>query len=187
MTLPHDDGKFNEEFIVDVFLLNQRSVLSVIDRDTHFLSCITFSQLNAATIWDGILKSWSLRYLGHTKVIRTDEGSNFVSAGVQAWAGESSVALHAVGVERASSMGLGKQIHHFCRFSSLELKSENPTVLDEFLVEIAVKSHNDSSGLNRLFPTLLAFGAFPRLPVHTGAEDLHSNTARARMGQRAME
>lgn len=186
VALPHDDGKFNEEVIVDVFSLNQRPVLSVIDRDTRFLPCIILSQLNAAAIWDGILRAWSLRYLGHPKVIRTDEGSNFVAAEVQAWAGEAGVVLHAVGVERASSMGLGEQIHHPLRSSFLKLKSENPTVSDELLLEVAVKSHNDSSGLNGLVPTLLVFGAFPRLPVRTGAEDLPSNTARARMRQTAM-
>lgn len=186
VALPHEDGKFNEEVIVDVFSLNKRAVLSIIDRDTRFLSCIFLDHLNAAAIWDGILRAWSLRYLGHPKVIRTDEGSNFVAGEVQVWAGEAGVVLHAVGVERASSMGLGEQIHHPLRRSFLKLKSENPNVSDELLLDVAVKAHNDSSGLNGLVPTLLVFGAFPRLPVRTGAEELPSNTARARMRQTAM-
>lgn len=186
VALPHEDGKFNEEVIVDVFSLNQRPVLSIIDRDTRFLSCVFLTKLNAAAIWDGILRAWSLRYLGHPKVIRTDEGSNFVAAEVQVWAGEAGVVLHAVGVERASSMGLGEQIHHPLRRSFLKLKSENPTISDELLLDVAVKAHNDSGGLNGLVPTLLVFGVFPRLPVRTGAEELPSNTARARMRQTAM-
>lgn len=186
VALPHEDGTFNEEIIVDVFSLNSRPVLSIIDRDTRFLSCVFLQRVNAASIWDGILRGWSLRYLGHPKVIRTDEGSSFIAADVQKWAGEAGVILHAVGVERASSMGLGEQVHHPLRRSFLKLRSENPAVSDELLLDVAVKAHNDSSGLNGLVPTLLVFGTFPRLPVRTGADNLPSNSARARMRQTAM-
>lgn len=108
VSLPHDYGKFNVEVIANAFSLNKRAVLSNIDCNTSFISCVFLDHLNAATIWDGILRAWSLRYLGHPKVIRTDEGSNFVAAEVQVWAGEAGVFLHAVGVERESSMGLGE-------------------------------------------------------------------------------
>lgn len=66
------------------------------------------------------------------------------------------------------------------------MKSENPKISDELLFDAAVKARNDSSGLNGLVSTLLVFGSFPRLPVRTGAEDLPSKTARARMRQAAM-
>lgn len=80
-------------------------------------------------------------------------------------------------------MGLGEQIHQpLCRSFS-KLKSENPAVSDELLLEFAVKSHKDSSGRNGLVPTLLEFDAFPRLPVRTGEDYLPSNTARGRMRQ----
>lgn len=164
----HEHGKFNEEVIVDVFSLNSRPVLSIIDRDTRFLSCVFLHRLTAAAIWDGILRGWSLKYLGHPKVVRTDEGSNFVAAEVQLRAGEASVVLHAVGVETASSMGLGEQIHYPLRRSYLKLRSENPRFSDELLLNVVVKAHNDSGGLNGIVPTVRVFGAFPRLPVRTG-------------------
>lgn len=99
------------------------------------------------------------------------------------WAGEAGVVLHAEGVKRASSMGLGELIHHHLRRSFLKLKSENPKISDEIFLDVALKAHTDFSGLNGLVPTLLVFGAFPRFPVRTGAEDMPLNTARARMRQ----
>ena len=42
---------------------------------------------------------------------------------------------------------------------SLELKG----ISEELTLQIAIKAINDSAGLDRLVPTLLVFGAYPRI------------------------
>lgn len=80
VALPHDDETFNEEVIGDVFSLNKRAVLRIIDRDACFRSFLFLDYLNAADIWDVIMRAWFLRLFGHPKIIRTDQGSSFFAA-----------------------------------------------------------------------------------------------------------
>lgn len=68
IALPHHEGHFKEETIVDAVSVTKEPVLSIIDRDTRYLSCCYLSRLNAASIWDFILRGWYLRYLGIPKL-----------------------------------------------------------------------------------------------------------------------
>lgn len=45
VSIPHDEGRINQEIIVDIFSVNKRPVLRVIDRDTRFSHVFTYSGL----------------------------------------------------------------------------------------------------------------------------------------------
>lgn len=137
-------------------------------------------------MWSGILRCWSLRYLGHPECIPTDQGSNFVATSLQHWAGEAGITLYPVAVEASSSMGTGERIHGPLRRTVQKLRLENPTVSLDMLLDVATKAHNDSAGVNGLVPTVLVYGTWPKLPLRDDSYQAATHSARARMRITAM-
>lgn len=56
-SLPSEKGKFNEDGIVDIFVIQGQSNLSILDRDTKFLACVRLKTTTAAAILDALLRA----------------------------------------------------------------------------------------------------------------------------------
>ena len=186
VSLPHEEGKFNEEVLIDIFNVEKKNVLSVVCRDTKYAACQILPRMTADAVWSAILDCWNLRYLGHPSSIRTDQGSNLVALGMQKWAGEAGVTLHPVAVESPSSLGLGERIHSPLRKTVARLRRENPSTPLAMLLQVACKAHNDSAGIDGLVPTILVYGAWPKLPIRDANYECSTNSARARLRLSAM-
>jgi hypothetical protein len=61
------------------------------------------------------------------------------------------------------SIGLVEQAHALLRRAFEIIEEECPTTPREACLQIAVKAVNDTAGPDGLVPTLLVFGAFPRM------------------------
>lgn len=72
-------------------------------------------------------------------------------------------ATKSVPVEAASSMWIVERYRAPIRRSCQIIKKEAPDVKDDYALQLAVKAINDSIGSDGVVPTLLVFGALPRL------------------------
>lgn len=128
--------------------------------------------VKADDVWRAITEAWSLTYLRWPDTIRHDRGVQFVAEKLLAAAGEVGVQCVSIAVEKPNALGIGERIHGPIRrivdklamdFSSL---SQNL----ELLVQAAVKSYNDTVGVDGLVPTLLVFGAYPKVPLYASPD-----------------
>jgi hypothetical protein len=68
-----------------------------------------------------------------------------------------------VPVEAHWSIGLVECIHLILRCAYKIITDEYSGTTKEMALQMAVKAINDTAGPNRLVPTLLVFGAYPRI------------------------
>ena len=73
------------------------------------------------------------------------------------------VTIDIVPVEAHWSIGLVERYHQPLRRAYEIIKSESPDTPKEMTLQIAVKAVNDTAGPDGLVPTLLVFGAFPKI------------------------
>lgn len=133
--------------------------------DTRCVAYTFLADMKAVVVCDEHMRALSLPYLGHPPVVRMDGGSNFVATGMQQWAGEAGIVLHTVPVDHPSAMSLGEQIHEPIKKVFQKHRLKNLRVSGELFLEVVVKRHVDSSGINGVVPTVVIYGAFPRLPT----------------------
>jgi hypothetical protein len=60
LSLPHGTGRFNHEVIVDLFTIDKNLSISVVDRDTRYVSAMFLTGSDALHTWSAILQCWSL-------------------------------------------------------------------------------------------------------------------------------
>jgi di/tripeptidase len=94
-----------------------------------------------------------------------DAGKNFTSTEFKQLASSMSIKVREVPVEAHNSVGKVERYHGPLRraYEILreELKDEN--IDREMILQMAVKAVNDSAGPDGIVPTLLVFGAYPRM------------------------
>lgn len=83
-------------------------------------------------------------------------------------------------------MGIEEQAHNPLRKTFLNLRLNHTKPSDEFLLDVAIKTRNNSTGIDSLIPSFLLYGAFPRLPIRTGCDDALNNMERPLMRQADM-
>lgn len=92
---------------------------------------------------------------------------------------------NAVGIRRRGKRTRSPSREKFVvvRRTFLKLLEDHPNADFDILLDIAVKTHNDTAGIHGLVPTLLVFGALPRSPIRDEMSDSLTNSPRAKMRQ----
>jgi hypothetical protein len=158
-----DDCDFNYTVIIDVMYLEERQTLHVVDEATSFQAARFLENLSAKTTWETLRNCWIDVYLGPPDRIVHDAGTNFASKEFRSNAKAMSIQVHEVPVEAHNSVGKVERYHAPLRRAYRILKAELNGVNDETILQMAVKAVNDSAGPDGLVPTLLVFGAYPRM------------------------
>ncbi|KAJ5082066.1 hypothetical protein N7532_011109 [Penicillium argentinense] len=139
-----DDYEFNYSVVIDILYLEGKPVLQVIDAATSF----------------GVAREIPKRH-GPPDYIVHDAGKNFTSTEFKQLASSMSIEVKGFPVEAHSSVGKVERYHAPLRRAYEILKDEN---FDrEMILQTAVKAVNVSAGPNGIIPTLLVFGAYPRM------------------------
>jgi hypothetical protein len=160
-----DDHEFNYSVIINVLYLDGKPVLQVIDSATAFGAARFLKDMSARTAWDTLRVCWIDIYLGPPDMVVHDAGKNFASTEFKQLANTMAIVTKEVPVEAHNSVGLVERYHAPLRRAyeiiQDELKDEN--INKEMILQMAVKAVNDTAGPNGIVPTLLVFGAYPRL------------------------
>ncbi|KAM3500793.1 hypothetical protein MY11210_009462 [Beauveria gryllotalpidicola] len=172
-----DDVKFNFEIIVDVFYIQGRLVLHVVDSATAFQAA-RFLSPTGQKARDTARSPPD--YIAH------DAGRNFASAEFKEYAKSLSIQTHEVPVEAHNVIGKAERYHGVLRraYEILDEEVGNDMTSDQKF-QAAVKAVNDTAAPDGLVPTLLVFGAYPRLT--DASPPSASVTRRAEAVQKAID
>ncbi|KAF1947580.1 hypothetical protein EJ02DRAFT_439817 [Clathrospora elynae] len=175
-----DDRYFNYEILVDVMYLGSKPVLHVVDSSMAFQGAKFLSAMSAKETWQALRTLWIDTYQGPPDILTHDAGTNFASAEFRA---------------EAKIMGITcKQVPTEAHWSEILHAELAGTMPDEAILQMAVKAVNDTAGPEGLVPTLLVFGAYPRMTTEsplasasTSASAASSATAQERPPSRIKE
>ena len=178
-----DDVNFNYSIIVDVFYIEGKPVLHIVDEGTRYQAGRWLQNLTAKHTWDTLRMCWIDTYLGPPDQITTDAGKNFASEEFDQYAQTVDTRVNIVPVEAHNSVGIVERYHALVRRAYSIISAEIPDIDKDMALQMAFEAVNDSAGPDGLVPTLLVYGAFPRMTNH----DLpsHSITQRAKTMRKA--
>ncbi|KAI0994279.1 hypothetical protein K3495_g13903, partial [Podosphaera aphanis] len=160
-----DDCEFNYSVVIDVLYLDGRPVLQVVDEATAFQAARFLKDMTAKSAWDALRHCWIDTYQGPPDIIVADAGKNFTSQEFIKNADALAITVKIVPVESHNSVGKVERYHLLLRRSFDIIKDElkDCSCDRNIILQMAVKAVNDSAGPDGIVPTLLVFGAYPRL------------------------
>ncbi|KAF1936271.1 hypothetical protein EJ02DRAFT_459660, partial [Clathrospora elynae] len=159
-----DDRYFNYKILVDVMYLGSKPVLHVVDSSTAFQGAKFLSAMSAKETWQALRTLWIDTYQGPLDILTHDAGTNFASAEFRAEAKIMGVTCKQVPTEAHWSVGKTERYHAPLRRAWDILHAELAgTMPDKAILQMAVKAVNNTAGPDGLVPTLLVFGAYPRM------------------------
>lgn len=164
----NDDHHFNYEILVDVMYLNNKPVLHVVDSSTAFQGAKFLNAISAKETWQALRMLWIDTYQGPPDILTHDAGTNFASVEFRTEAKIMGVTCKQVPTEAHWSVGKIERYHAPLRRAWDILHGElSGTMPDEAILQMAVKAVNDTAGPDGLVPTLLVFGAYPRMTTES--------------------
>ncbi|EAQ83592.1 hypothetical protein CHGG_09996 [Chaetomium globosum CBS 148.51] len=165
----HDDCEFNYEVIMDIFYVEgNKPVLHLVDAATAFNAARFLPDVSTKYVWEALRLCWIDVYQGPPDYVVTDAGKQFASTEFRQNAKEMAITVKEVPIEAHNSIGKVERYHAPVRRAYEILRKEDPSASPELSLQMAVKAVNDTAGPNGLVPTLLVFGAYPRM-THNSA------------------
>lgn len=180
------DVDFNHNVYIDIFYIDGKPVLHMVNEATRFQAAKWLTNVSAGSLWKALRKCWIDFYLGSPDVITHDADKNFMGRAFAGKADMLHIAAKSVPVESAKSMSIVERYHSPLRraFFVIKKKASNPD--HYYALQLAVKEINDSIGSDGLVPTLLVFGALPRLPTDKPTPSTYKRAFALRKATEAM-
>ena len=120
--------------------------------------------MSAKCAWNTLQLCWIDTYLGPPDFVVHDAGKNFSSTEFKEHANLMAVEVKEVPVEAHNSVGKVERYHAPLRRAFLVIRDElQNEVTTDVILQMAVKAVNDTAGPDGIVPTLLVFGAYPRM------------------------
>ena len=101
--------------------------------------------------------------MGPPDIITTDTGRNFISREFNQYTTNIGTTINTVPVEAHNSIGIVERYHGPIRRVYQIITEEIPGIAPPLALQMAFKAINDTAGPDGLVPTLLVFGAYPRI------------------------
>jgi hypothetical protein len=158
-----DDIEFNYCIIVDIMYISGSPLLHVVDEGTRFQAGRWLQDISAKHTWEVLRMCWIDTYLGPPDLIASDAGKNFISKEFKHYASTMGICTKAVPVEAHNSIGMVERYHGPLRRVYQIIAAELPGIDRDAALQMAFKALNDTAGPDGLVPTLLVFGAYPRM------------------------
>ena len=163
--MPEEKVVFNQTVALDLFWLDGRAALHVVDLGTGFSNAMFLTGQSVSDVWRAFTMCWSSLYVGHPNSMRTDSGSVFTSDRWTKLTTDHGIDLRVSGIESHNSLGLGERYHSPLRRIFRKLKHEAPSLDNGLILRLATKAMNDTVGPEGYVPSLLVFGTLPRFPA----------------------
>lgn len=164
-----DEKFFNQSLYVDIFTLDKKPVLHIVDESTKYQAARWLPDVSTEQVWRALRLAWIDTYLGPPSLITYDAGKQFISKAFQSQSDLLHIDTRQVPVESPNSLTYVERYHEPIRKAYKCVKQEAPDLDSEAALQMAVKAVNDSTGPNGLVPTLLVYGALPRLGLPNDA------------------
>ena len=123
--------------------------------------------MSAEEVWTALRLCWIDVYLGPPDTIAHNAGKNFMARAFQQNSEFMKINMKPIPVESPNSMTFVERYYNPLRRAYKIVSQELPNASIEEVLQYAIKSVNDSLGPDGLVPTLLVYGALPRLGFST--------------------
>ena len=158
-----DDVEFNYCIIVDIMYISGKPLIHVVDEATRYQAGRWLNNLTAKHLWEKLQECWINTYLGPPDWIVHDAGTNFIAKEFQQNAFSQGIQTRDVPIEAHNSIGIVERYHGPIRRAYEIIAAELPDLDKYAALQMAFKAINDTAGPDGLVPTLLVFGAYPRM------------------------
>ncbi|RDI84343.1 hypothetical protein Vi05172_g5622 [Venturia inaequalis] len=160
-----DDCYFNYEIVIDVMYLDgNQPILHVVDIATSFQAAKFLKSMSARDTWDALCDCWINVYQGPPDHVVHDPGTNFDAQEFRNQAKILGVSCEEMPVEAHHALGKVERYHGPLRRAYDIISSEiGSRTSKETILQMAVKAVNDTARPDGIVPTLLVFGAYPRI------------------------
>ena len=165
VALPDGEVVFNKTVCLDLMYLDNAAVLHVVDKDTKFSAATFLSNETAKETWNTFMRIRVCTYIGFPDVMATDQGPQFKSDRWSNLLNLAGITHHPSGFQSHNAFGVGERYHSFLRGIYRKARQQHPQLENEHILALSVMAMNDTAGYHVLVPTLLVFGAMPRLLV----------------------
>lgn len=161
---------FNHSIYVDILYIDETPVIHVVDEATRFQAARFLPSMASSSVWEALRECWFDTYLGPPDIITHDARTNFTSTEFRQYTKSLIIFVKEVPVEAANSIGIVGRYHlpHRRAYQIIKAELDQGNRNKAGILQMAVKAVNDTAGPNGIVPTLLVFGAFPRI-TNTGA------------------
>ena len=157
-----------------------KPVLHIVDAAAAFQAARFLEDSSAKTTWDTLRCCWIDTYLGPADYITHDAGKNFSSTEFRQQARSMAINIIEVPVEAHNSVGKIERYHLPLRRAFTIIRSElGEKINKNIILQMAIKAINDTAGPNGIIPTLLVFGAYPRISDYSPPSPSVSQRAEA--------
>eukprot|EP00171_Calliarthron_tuberculosum_P000524 IDg524t1 len=165
VSLPEEDVVFNRTVMMDLMFLESQPVLHIICKDTLFSTAVLLTDGSTTKdVWRAYIRHWVNVYVGYSKIVHTDQGTQFVSDTWKSLLHSAGIKHHVSGIQSHNALGVGERYHAYLRRIFEKVRSEHPRMDQHDVLSISVHAMNTTAGPNGLIPTLLVFGCLPQLP-----------------------
>jgi hypothetical protein len=145
--------------------IDGQPLLHAVDESTRFEAARWVKSMSAQHAWDALRAYWIDVYLGPPDILTHDVGTNFASEEFRQYATSMSITTKEVPVEAHQSVGIVERYHAPLRRAYIIIREElkGKGIDKDVMLQMAVKAVNDTAGPDGIVPTLLVFGAYPRM------------------------
>lgn len=164
--IPRDiDICFNHSIFVDILYIDEQLVLHIVNEATRFQAARFLPNMNSTSTWETLRECWIDAYLGPPDIINHDAGNKFTSTEFRQYTNSLKIEVKEVPVEAANSMGIVERYYLLLRraYQIIKAEPDQNNRNKAGILQMAIKAVNDTAGPNGIVPTLLVFGAFPRI------------------------
>ena len=165
VALPDADVVFNRTVCLDLMYLENTPVLHVVDKDTKFSAAAFLEKETADATWNTFMSIWVCVYIGFPDSMATDQGPQFKSQRWNTLLLLAGIKHFQSGVQSHNALGVGERYHSFLRDIYRKVQLQHPGIGRSHCLSLSLKAMNDTAGYHGLVPTLLVFGAMPRIPI----------------------
>jgi hypothetical protein len=158
-----DDISFNYSIIIDIFYISSKPVFYIIDKGTRYQAGRWLQNISILYTWDALKQYWIDTYLGPPDQIVADTGKQFTSKEFAQLANTMGTKVKIVPIEAHNSVGIVEYYYGPIRYTYLVITAEINGINKDTVLQMAFKAINDSAGPDGIVPTLLVYGALPRM------------------------
>ncbi|OXV05628.1 hypothetical protein Egran_06604 [Elaphomyces granulatus] len=160
--LKDDTIDFNHTILIDVMYMDGSPISHIFDDTTRFQAARWLKNLSARHTWEILRLMWIDTYFRPPDHIVHFAGTNFVSKEFKQYANSLAITTKAVPVEVVERYhSVLKRVYAVVVADIPEINKNNYG--KELALQMAVKAVNDTAGPDGLVPTLLVFGAYPKM------------------------
>ena len=158
-----DDVEFNYSIFIDIMYIDGQPLLHIVDEGTRFQNGKWLRNISTKHTWEKLQECWIDTYLGPPDLIVHDAGKNFISKEFKQNARAMGTTCKSVPVEAHNSIGIVERYHGPLRRAYKIISEELPELGKDMALQMAFKAVNNTAGPDGIVPTLLVFGAYPRM------------------------